>query len=158
MTFDSKLFRAVLGRFTTGIAVVTTRAADGTPIGMTVNSLTSVSLDPPLVLYCLGRDSQNYETFAGAEGFAFSILGEGQEAVSARFARRDLQDRFNGIAVSAGVTGAPLIDGALATIDCRRERAVEAGDHLIVIGRVVHLAAGDGAPLAYFRGGYARLG
>lgn len=156
MTFDPRSFRNALGCFTTGITVVATRV-NGTPIGMTVNSFTSVSLDPPLVLFCLGRDSRNYDTFATADAFAFSILAEDQQELSTRFARSDHQDRFTGVGHDAGVTGSPLLHGALAALDCRRERAVEMGDHTILIGRVVDLRMGKGRPLLYFRGGYAQV-
>lgn len=156
MTFDPRSFRNALGCFATGITVVATRVG-GTPIGMTVNSFTSVSLDPPLVLFCVARDSQNFDAFATADAFAFSILAEDQQEISARFARRDLQDRFTGVGFDSGVTGSPLLHGALASLDCRRERAIEMGDHSILVGRVVDLRMGKGRPLLYFRGGYAQV-
>jgi len=153
---DSKAFRDALGRFPTGIAIVTTHTGEGKRIGMTINTLVSVSLDPPLVLFCLGRDSMNYETYATAESFAFNILKEGDEATSNRFIVKG-EDRFAGLAAEIGVSGAPILPGALAVIDCRRERVIEAGDHLIVMGRVVDTRADDGRPLIYFKGGYGAL-
>lgn len=154
---DSKAFRDALGRFLTGIAVVATHTPEGKRIGMTINTLVSVSLDPPLVLYCLGRDSMDFETYATAESFAFNILREEDEAISNRFIARG-DDRFAGLDTETGVSGAPLITSALAVIDCTREQVIEAGDHLIVMGRVVDVRSNEGKPLAYFRGGYGKLG
>lgn len=153
---DQKAFRDALGRFLTGIAVVTTHTAEGKRIGMTINSLVSVSLDPPLVLFCLGRDSMDFETYAQMDAFAFNILREEDEAISNRFIVKG-EDRFAGLESVAGASGAPILSEALAVIDCRRERVIEAGDHLIVIGRVVETRAGEGRPLAYFKGGYGKL-
>lgn len=153
---DSKAFRDALGRFPTGIAIVTTHTGEGKRIGMTINTLVSVSLDPPLVLFCLGRDSMNYETYAMADSFAFNILREEDEAISNRFIVKG-DDRFAGLESEVGVSGAPILPNALAVIDCRRERVIEAGDHLIVMGRVVDTRANDGRPLTYFKGGYGKL-
>jgi flavin reductase (DIM6/NTAB) family NADH-FMN oxidoreductase RutF len=153
---DSKAFRDALGRFLTGIAVVATHTPGGKRIGMTINTLVSVSLDPPLVLYCLGRESMDYETFASATSFAFNILKEEDEEISNRFIVRG-DDRFAGIETDVSVSGAPVMRNALAVIDCKRERIVEAGDHLIVMGRVVDVRSSEGKPLAYFKGGYGKF-
>lgn len=153
---DSKAFRDALGRFLTGIAVVATHDPEGKRIGMTINTLVSVSLDPPLVLYCLGRDSMNFETYSTAESFAFNILKEGDEAVSNRFIVKG-EDRFAGLESEVGVSGAPILANALAVVDCRRERVIDAGDHVVVVGRVVDTRSADGRPLAYFKGGYGKL-
>lgn len=157
MDFDSRDFRSALGCFATGIAVITAQPADGHPVGVTVNSFSSVSLDPPLVLYCLGKASQSFDALAAAPGFAVNVLAEDQTELSVRFSRSALQDRFAGLSVTAGVTGAPILDGCLATLDCTREAVRDAGDHIIVIGRVRALASREGRPLLYFRGAYAEL-
>lgn len=157
MTFDQTMFRKTLGRFATGVAVVTTCTDAGRPLGMTINSLVSLSLDPPLVLYGLGRSSVNFDAFAKAGAFAFNILAEDQQELSARFADHDRQADFTGVPFAAGASGAPVLKGVLASIDCRREQAVDAGDHVIVIGLAIDLRCRDGRPLLYFAGAYERL-
>ncbi|MFC6883272.1 MULTISPECIES: flavin reductase family protein [Actinomadura] len=154
-----RALRAALGRFATGVAVVTAAAPDGTPIGMTVNSLTSVSLDPPLVLFCVDRRSRLHPVFTGADGFAVNILREGQLSLSWRFASPGF-DRFDAIEPRYGETGVPLLPSALAVLECVEPRPIPAGDHDIVLGRVVALetAPDDHAePLVFFGGGYRSL-
>lgn len=149
--------RAVLGAFATGIAVVTTRDAQGAQRAITVNSFSSVSLDPPLILFCLDKAAFHYEGFASAEAFAVNILSAGQEALSNRFAS-EAEDGFEDLETEALATGSPILAGALAALDCRREAAHDAGDHQILIGRVAALRAPRAAdPLLYFRGAYAGL-
>ena len=157
MDFDSRDFRSALGCFATGIAVITAQPADGRPVGVTVNSFSSVSLDPPLVLYCLGKASQSFDALATAPGFAVNVLAEDQIELSVRFSRSVLQDRFAGLSITAGVTGAPILDDCLATLDCTREAVHDAGDHIVIIGRVRALTSREGRPLLYFRGAYAKL-
>lgn len=157
MDFDSRDFRSALGCFATGIAVITSQPADGHPVGVTVNSFSSVSLDPPLVLYCLGKASQSFDALATADGFAVNVLAEDQAELSVRFSRSALQDRFAGLSVTAGVTGAPLLAGCLATLDCTREAVHDAGDHIVIVGRVRALSSREGRPLLYYRGAYAEL-
>lgn len=154
--FDGAQFRQLMGRFATGITVVTCTAPDGTRHGMTANSLTSVSLDPPLLLICVDHKATIRAPLLAAGGFAVNILGKDQEAVSRRFSGK-LEDRFAGIGWSSGTLPHPLLDGTLGHAECTIEQLVEAGDHTIVIGRVVAGAAFDGHPLCYFRGGYASL-
>lgn len=155
---DGRRFRTTMGHFVTGVAVATTRGADGLPVGLTCNSVTSVSLAPPLVLFCVDHGAQSRTAFLEAGHFALSLLGEGQEALSNRFATADPDTRFEGVQTRDGVTGAPLLEGALAWLDCTLEQTVEAGDHTILIGRV---EAADtrhgGAPLVYFQGRYGTL-
>ncbi len=156
--FDPRMFRSALGCFATGIAVITTTAPDGAPVGVTVNSFSSVSLDPPLVQFCLGRAAMSFAIFMAAPAFAVNILAEDQEEMSARFSRREPLDRWNGVATETWGSGVPILSGSLATLECDREHLVDGGDHVIVIGRVRRLAArAGGNPLLYFRGGYARL-
>jgi 3-hydroxy-9,10-secoandrosta-1,3,5(10)-triene-9,17-dione monooxygenase reductase component len=151
--------RSALGRFATGVAVVTAMSAEGTPVGMTVNSFTSVSLDPPLVLFCVGRQSCLYPVLTAAETFAVNILREGQLALCWRFASPGF-DRFDAIEPRFGRTGTPLLPSALAVFECVEPRLVPAGDHDIVIGRVAALetAPDDHAePLLFFGGRYRSL-
>lgn len=158
MTFDSRAFRNALGSFATGIAVVTTIAPDDLPIGVTVNSFSSVSLDPPLVQFCLGRAAMSYEAFTTAPSFAVNILAEDQADLSVRFSKRDLQERWEGVGVERWDTGVPILSGCLASLECDREHIYEGGDHVIVVGRVRRLSAtAEGKPLLYFRGSYAQL-
>ncbi|ESR23746.1 flavin reductase family protein [Lutibaculum baratangense] len=145
--------RSAFGTFATGVTVVTTLDATETPRGFTANSFASVSLDPPLVSVCIARKAASYEAFATARSFAVNVLADGQKHVSAAFGSRS-GTKFDGIGWRRGETGSPLIDGAVAHFDCVAHDQVEAGDHLILIGRVVgydHTAAN---PLGYCRGAY----
>lgn len=155
---DSRDFRHALGCFATGIAVATTLEQDGTPAGVTVNSFSSVSLDPPLVQFCLGRAAMTFGIFTAAPSFAINILSAEQTDLSVRFSKRDLQERWGGIATERWDTGVPILAGCLASLECGREHLFDAGDHVIIVGRVRRLAfRGDGQPLLYFRGAYAGL-
>lgn len=153
---DESVYRQVLGHFATGIAVIT--AVDqGEPVGMAANSFTSVSLDPPLVLFCAGTSSTTWPRIRAAGAYAVNVLAADQEHVSRAFAGKD-GDRFDGVAWRVGTTGSPILGGALAFLDCTIETEHDAGDHVIVVGRVVGLGVErDGPPLLFFRGGYADL-
>lgn len=156
--FSSRAFRDALGRFATGVTVVTTRDPDGRPVGLTVNSFASVSLEPPLVSFCLDREAFSYPAFAESRSFAVNVLSAGQVDLSRTFAQASLADKFAAIATAEGATGCPLLPGALAQIECEIEMRHAAGDHVILIGRVVALeVAEDGLPLLYYRGRYADL-
>ncbi|MGE5092434.1 MAG: flavin reductase family protein [Bacillota bacterium] len=150
-------FRQLLGRFATGVAVVTTRAPDGRPVGMTASSLASVSLRPPLLSVSIDHAATIHEAILAAPAFVVNVLEESQEAISRRFAE-DHPDRFDGIGYRLGDHGLVMIDGAHAWIECERHELVEAGDHTIVLGRVTGGTTGDGRPLLYYRGGYGALG
>lgn len=153
---DGALYRQVLGHFATGVTVITA-VDDGEPVGMAANSFTSVSLDPPLVLFCAGKASSTWPRIDAAGAYAVNILAGDQEEVCRRFAAKD-GDRFEGVGWSTAVTGSPILDGALAYLDCTIDARHDAGDHVLVVGRVVDLAVpGEGAPLLFFRGGYADL-
>ena len=157
---DAAQFRQLLGRFATGVVVVTTHLEDGTPIGMTANSLASVSLDPPLVSLCIERQAHMHEALLrpGAGGYAINVLSEHQEALSRRFAGAHATTRFEGIGYTLSDRGLLLLDGVLATIECTRWADYPGGDHTIVVGRVVGGGVHEGRPLCYYRGGYAALG
>lgn len=157
MSIDPSAFRAVLGRYATGVAVVTTRGGDGRPCGLTVNSFTSVSLEPPLVLFCLDRDAGSGPAFAANDCFAVNILEAGQAALSARFAD-PVAARFVDDGTTVWETGAPILTAALAALDCRVHGRHDGGDHVILVGRVLRAEViRDGAPLVYWRGGYRGL-
>ena len=157
MPIDPSAFRAVLGRYATGVAVVTTRGPDGYPVGLTVNSFTSVSLDPPLVLFCLDRAAGSEPAFATADGFAVNILGTSQAPVSVRFAD-PASERFVEDHTVEWETGAPVLAHAMAALDCRVHARYDGGDHVILVGRVLRAEVlQDTAPLVYWRGGYREL-
>jgi flavin reductase (DIM6/NTAB) family NADH-FMN oxidoreductase RutF len=150
---DPRQLRDAFGRFATGVTVLTARQADGTPRGFTANSFTSVSLDPPLLLVCLAKTAHSCETFMQADHFGVNILGQDQQALSALFASREV-DKFQRCAWHEGAGRVPLLDGSLAQFVCVPDRLVDAGDHLVLIGRVVEFVTGEGAPLGYYRGRY----
>jgi 3-hydroxy-9,10-secoandrosta-1,3,5(10)-triene-9,17-dione monooxygenase reductase component len=158
--FDSAHFRQVLGHFATGVTVITAMAAgdDGPqPVGLAVNSFTSVSLDPPLVLFCAGTASSTWPRIRAAGHYCVNILGADQESVSRIMAGKSA-DKFADVAWHPEATGAPIIDGSLGWIDCLIENVIDAGDHELVVGRVQAIGHNEGKPLCYFRGGYAGLG
>jgi flavin reductase (DIM6/NTAB) family NADH-FMN oxidoreductase RutF len=153
---DPKQFRQALGMFATGVTVVTTIAPDGSPRGLTANSFTSVSLSPPLVLVCIDRAAKSYTAFTQGNGFAINILSQDQRELSQRFASK-AADKFAGVDWSKGANGAPILDGALAWLECRQWRWVTAGDHIVLIGEVVDLGVNPGQPLAYFGSAYGAV-
>ncbi len=153
---DEATFRRACAQFATGIAVATVCDAAGAPHGLTVNSFTSVSLKPPLVLICVDYSSTVLPLFRASRHYGVSVLTESQQAISAKFARRG-EDRFDGVAWSAGGAGVPLIEGALAQFECAVRQVVEAGDHAVLIGEVVRAEYAGGSPLLYFGSGYRRM-
>ncbi len=153
---DSAQFRQLLGRFATGVVIISTRAPDGHPMGMTANSLASVSLLPPLISIAVDKAARLHDPVVVADTFALSILSAGQEAISRRFADPH-DDRLDGIGYHLSPRQNVLLDGALAHIECERYGLCDAGDHTILIGHVINGEAHDGRPLCYFRGGYAAL-
>ena len=149
-------FRAILGRFVTGVTIFTTRDAAGGDHGMTVSAFSSVSLTPPLVLACIARDADMFAVAHDAAHFGVSLLTDAQEALSRRFA--DVPDnRFDGIGFSRGETGVVLLNDTLGHLECRRVAWHDAGDHAICVGEVLHARSGDGHPLLHYRGGYTQL-
>ncbi|WP_246213465.1 flavin reductase family protein [Kitasatospora viridis] len=156
-------FRAALSQLAAGVALVTAREADE-DAGMTATSFLSVSLEPPLVLVSVREDSRMDELLAGVDTWAVSLLGEQHRAVASRFAMRGrLSDRLlfaDTPHQRSELTGSPLIEGALATVECRTEQRIPAGDHTLLLGRVLRarVPAPDGRPLLYFRGAYRELG
>jgi len=153
---DPKEFRRTAGRFLTGVTIATSRASDGAPHGLTANSFTTVSLTPPLILFCIDNRARLLEHFVDTGYFGINILSEEQQDLSSRFARPNI-NRFDGVEWYEGRTGAPLFDGSLATMECKLVQSVQAGDHLILVGEVVHMGCRDGNPLAYFGGCYRQV-
>jgi 3-hydroxy-9,10-secoandrosta-1,3,5(10)-triene-9,17-dione monooxygenase reductase component len=155
--FDSARFRTVLGHFVTGVTVVTGYGPDG-PAGLAANSFTSVSLDPPLVLVCMAHSSSTWPAIRSSGHFAVNILGEHHEDLCRRFGAKG-GNRFEGVGWDHGKTGSPVLHEAIAFLECVIEAEHEAGDHMIVVGRVVDLGLpAEGGPLLFWRGGYAQLG
>jgi flavin reductase (DIM6/NTAB) family NADH-FMN oxidoreductase RutF len=158
MSVSETEFRAALSRFATGVTVVTVRTADGKPRGITVSSFASVSLSPPLVLIAIGKEAFTHDALLAADRFAVNVLRESQEALSRRFALpAGEEDQFDGVSVREGKGSIPLIDDALATIECRVLHRYAGGDHTIFVGEVETVTASEGLPLIYFTGGYRRL-
>jgi flavin reductase (DIM6/NTAB) family NADH-FMN oxidoreductase RutF len=152
----ARRFRRVLGHVPTGVALITATTPAG-PAGMAVNSFTSVSLDPPLVSFCAAHTSSTWPLVRAAGAFSINVLGEQHSEVSRRFAQKGA-DRFAGTQYRLGVTGAPVLLGVAASLDCEIFAEHDAGDHVIVLGRVVHLDADEGVrPLVFHGGGYCSL-
>jgi flavin reductase (DIM6/NTAB) family NADH-FMN oxidoreductase RutF len=148
---DGRAFRSALGSFATGVAVVTARDADGSPAGITANSFSSVSLDPPLILWSPKLASRRYATFAEAPHFAVHVLARDQQALCDHFVR---ESGFGPVPFSSGPEGLPLLEGCLARFLCRQEAVLPGGDHAIILGRVWQAARRDGAPLVFQGGKY----
>lgn len=151
---DAAHYRQVLGRFASGVTVITA-LHDDEPVGLAANSFTSVSLEPPLVLFCAGLTSSSWPRIKAAGHYCVNVLSSEQEAVSRQFAGKG--DKYEGIGWTRGPSGAPILNGVLAWIDCTIESVHDAGDHVLVVGRVLAMDATDGRPLTYFRGGYGSL-
>jgi len=154
---DPRTLRDALGCFATGVTVVTCLPDGGTPAGLTVNSFTSVSLDPPLLLVCLAKNAASAGPLIEASHFGVNVLQTGQQPASIRFSTRD-QDRFGATPWSCGEAGVPILEDSLGVFECERHAVHDGGDHHILIGRVVK-ASFDASldPLLYFRGRYRRL-
>lgn len=152
--FDSRSFRNALGRFATGVTIVTAEAADGTPLGMTMNSFASVSLDPPLVLWSLDRRSPRFDDWVACSHYAISILSAEQVALSNHFAT-PAEDKFTELDWQPGLGGAPLLADMHTTFQCANQARHDGGDHLIFVGRVMTFEARTEQPLLFVGGEYA---
>ncbi|MEM8663764.1 MAG: flavin reductase family protein [Pseudomonadota bacterium] len=153
---DHRALRQTLGQFATGVTVVTCRATDGTPVGMTANSFASVSLEPPLVLWSVERKARSFDAFAAANRFAFSVLAQDQVDISNRFARPGAE-KFAETAWHEGEAGVPLIDDAAAHIECAVHKTVDGGDHLTIIGEVMRYERFDRSGLIFAQGRYGTI-
>jgi flavin reductase (DIM6/NTAB) family NADH-FMN oxidoreductase RutF len=152
----SRRFRNSLGMFATGITVITARTPAGEPIGLTVNSFNSVSLDPPLIVWSLSSNLPSRPIFENCEYYAINVLAEDQAELSQRFASR-MEDRFAGLEFEEGVGGVPLLKGCCARFECRNTVRHEGGDHVVFISEVLSFDREEREPLIYFGGAYRRL-
>ena len=151
-------FRNVMSLFPTGVTIVAARDATGNPIGLTVNSFASVSLDPPLVLVCIGHTSSSHDALLAANGFTVSILSSDQSEVALRFAREPSEGRFEEVEWHPAVSDNPLVSGATAWLDCTLVEVLPGGDHSILIGRVDSFDVGENSPLVFANGAFGSLG
>lgn len=149
-------FRSVLGRFPSGVTVVTTKDEDGSDEGMTVSAFCSVSLDPPLVLICIEKTASAYKALTTASGFVVNVLSASQEQIARRFSIVDI-DRFEGVGYSRSPNDLAVLDDVLGVIECATFAMHDAGDHTIIVGEVEAAKVLNGTPLLYYRGGYAEL-
>jgi flavin reductase (DIM6/NTAB) family NADH-FMN oxidoreductase RutF len=156
MTIDPDTFRSALGRFASGVTIVTAIDRDGRDVGLTVSAFASLSLVPPLVLVCVDHAASLHPVLVDARHFAVNVLAADQEPLARRFSTLD-GDRFDGVGYARGQTGVAVIDDVLTVLECRKIHAVEGGDHTIFIGEVEAAHARSGSPLLYYRGGYAQL-
>jgi flavin reductase (DIM6/NTAB) family NADH-FMN oxidoreductase RutF len=153
---DPALYRDVMGAFPTGVTVMTLAMPEGQRVGVTASSFNTVSLDPPLILWSLALKAPSLSAFRAVDHFAVNILADDQRDIALQFARPS-EDKFAGIDTFTGTTGAPLIAGALAHVECRVFARHPGGDHEIMLGEVVSLARRDGKPLVFQRGGFHGL-
>jgi flavin reductase (DIM6/NTAB) family NADH-FMN oxidoreductase RutF len=156
MSVDPDTFRSVLGRFASGVTIVTAVDANGRDFGLTVSAFASLSLEPPLVVVCIDHGASLHPVLRDAQHFAINILSTDQEPLARRFAIL-VGDRFDGVGYVRGQTGVAVLDEVLAMLECRKLQAIEGGDHTIFIGEVETAIAHTGSPLLYYRGGYAQL-
>ena len=154
---DSKSFRQCLGKFATGVTVVTCCDADSNPCGITANSFSSVSLEPPLVLWNIAKVSNSLQAYLDATLFAINVLADDQQQLSSHFARSD-HTLFDGIEYSLTDDGVPLFPGTLAALECKTHAIHNCGDHYIIVGEVTGFTFRDGEPLLFFGGGYRKIG
>ena len=162
MSIDPSLYRQVLGHFPTGVTVVTATSADGTPVGFTIGSFTSVSLDPPLVGFLPMTDSARWKAIEATGSFCVNVLGHEQAELCWQVAKTSITEPFEGVAWKPSpITGSPVLDGAIAWIDCTIEGVVDAGDHQFVMGRVLELEHAhpdlEPVPLLFYKGKVGRF-
>ena len=152
----SAKLRQAFGHFATGVTIITTLGADGRPIGMTVNSFSSLSLEPPLVLWSLARASVNFDVFHDARHFAVHVLGTDHLPLARRFATKDI-DRFLGVATTACASGVPRLSEYHACFECETHARYDGGDHSIIVGRILEIDERPGDPLLFYRGRFAKI-
>ena len=154
---DPNAFRAALGNFPTGVAIVTT-LKEGAPVGLTCNSFSSVSMNPPLVLWSLRKESSLLKAFSDTRRFAVNLLADHHGPLSSRFASSKVADKFEGVHHTAGELGMPLLEGCVSRFECETHAEYDGGDHVIFVGRVVSFGSHDSAvPLVFCRGAYCSL-
>ena len=156
MAIDPRELRNVFGVFATGVTIITTNDVNGKPFGLTANSYTSLSLDPPLVLVCVDKKVDCYACFEQSKVFAVNFLAEDQEQLSTRFATKGIE-KFEGVPIRQGSIGVPLLEGAIGFIECKLVNGYEGGDHTIYVGEVQAASASGERPLLFFKGKYKKL-
>ena len=154
---DTIEFRRIMGHWTTGVSVVGARVGEGVLFGLTANAVSSVSLQPSLVLACVETGADTHDAIAAAGAFSVNVLSAHQESLARRFAADDVSEKFDGVGWRTEITGAPVLDETLAWLDCTVWAQYPAGDHTIYVGEVQAGDARDAQPLVYYRGGYGRF-
>jgi flavin reductase (DIM6/NTAB) family NADH-FMN oxidoreductase RutF len=157
MLMDSAEFRRIMGHWASSVGIVTTRTPDGRACGLTANAIASLSLEPLLVLVCVEKDADTHDCIRSMGAFAINILKSDQETLARRFAAWEVDRKFDGLAHHTEMTDSPILDDALAWLDCRVHAEHDGGDHTIFVGEVVGGDATEGTPLLYYRGGYGRF-
>jgi len=157
MAIEKNELRRVMGHFATGVTVITSIRNSGEMHGLTANAFTSVSLIPPLLLVCIDKKAESYPCFDESKIFTVNVLASDQEALSRRFAVTG-GDKFEGVSYKVGANGAPILDGALAFLECKVTQKIDGGDHTIYVGEIEQAETKEGKPLLFFRGGYRELG
>lgn len=156
MAISKEEFRSALGSFVSGVTVVTTRDGERRPQGLTVSAFSSLSMDPPLILVCINKNTASHNAFTESGAFVINILADDQEQISKQFASR-VPNKFQDVVYHKGVNEVPVLEGTVASIECLLVQAYEGGDHTIFVGEVQSSVVRDGEPLSYFRGSYRRL-
>jgi flavin reductase (DIM6/NTAB) family NADH-FMN oxidoreductase RutF len=156
MSVTQERYRAALGSFASGVTVVTTKDAKGTLLGITVSAFCSVSLEPPMVLICIEKTAGSHYAFEESNVFVVNVLRESESAMSERFASLQ-EDKFVGLSFKPGIDGVPILDDALAVLECRVKFSYHGGDHSIFVGEVENVKVDNGKPLLYFRSHYGRF-
>ena len=157
MNFDPRQFRSALSCFATGVTIVTCLGEDGAPHGVTVNSFSSVSLSPPLIIFSLDLETRSLPSFQASAGFSVNVLASSQTSLSQKFAETGIE-KWDDVTWHKGETGAPVLEGVIACLDCLPEAAYPGGDHLIFVGRVENCEVKEGdAPLLFYKGAYREV-
>ncbi len=157
MAIEKNELRRVMGHFATGVTVITSKRSSGELHGLTANAFTSVSLIPPLLLVCIDKKAESYPCFDESKIFTVNVLAGDQEALSRRFAVTG-GNKFEGVSYRIGANGAPILDGALAYLECSVTQKIDGGDHTIYVGEIEQAETKEGKPLLFFRGGYREIG
>ena len=158
MPIEKNQLRQVMGHFATGVTIITTVNKEGQMHGLTANAFTSVSLDPPLLLISVDKKAESWPAFEESKVFTVNILADDQEALSRKFAVSG-GNKFEGVSYKIGANGAPILDGALAYLECKVTTAIDGGDHTIYLGEIEQAETSvEGRPLLFFRGGYREIG
>jgi flavin reductase (DIM6/NTAB) family NADH-FMN oxidoreductase RutF len=157
MPIERNELRRVMGHFATGVTVITTMSKEGKLHGLTANAVSSLSLDPPLLIICVDKKAESYSCFEDSKVFTVNILADDQEDISRRFAVSG-GEKFEGVAYRRGANGAPILNGALAHLECKLYASYDGGDHTIYLGQIEEAETREGKPLLFFRGGYREIG